>query len=187
MDSSENLEDNSDSGDTSDSEDTSDSGDTSGSEDVADPEGHPAQFEVAEGSTLSLVPEDLDFELDNLDHSAEDMVDTTEMEDPALFEALQGSTQTIKLNATLPPAIVQLQEKLLGDYTLPPPPVDTPLPYALSRAEELSLQHYLAWTESQGTVKAYSAHAKVLAKATNVEILSLYCYVPVSRDLGKRD
>jgi hypothetical protein len=109
-------------------------------------------------------PGDLDFELDNFDHSAEDMVNTTGMEDTVLFDALQGSTQTMKFNATLPSAIVQLQEKLLGDYTLPPPPVNTPLPSTLSRAEELSLQHYLAWTESQGTVKAYSAHAKVLVQ-----------------------
>jgi hypothetical protein len=44
----------------------------------------------------------------------------------------------------------------------------------LSRAEALSLKHYLAWTESHGTVKAYNAHAQVLAEATEEEILSLY-------------
>jgi hypothetical protein len=155
-------------------EDKSDSEDASGFEDAADPEGHPALFEVAEEilEGLTLSSEDLDFEPDYMDYSAEDM-DTAEMEDTAPSEASQGSTRT-KLNATLPPAVLQLQQKLLGDYTLPPPPANIPVPYTLARAEELSLQHYLAWTESQGTVKAYGAHAKVLAKATNVEILSLY-------------
>jgi hypothetical protein len=44
----------------------------------------------------------------------------------------------------------------------------------LSRAEELSLQHYLVWTESHGTVKAYNTHAQVLVGAMQEEILSLY-------------
>jgi hypothetical protein len=44
-----------------------------------------------------------------------------------------------------------------------------------SQEKILSLQHYLAWTESHGTtVKAYNAHAQVLAEATQEEILSLY-------------
>jgi hypothetical protein len=54
----------------------------------------------------------------------------------------------------------------------------------LSRAEELSLRHYLAWTESHGTVKAYNAHAQVLAEATQEEILSLYRVRKLARELS---
>ena len=43
-----------------------------------------------------------------------------------------------------------------------------------SQTEILSLKHYLAWTESNGTVKVYNAHAQVLTEATQVAILSLY-------------
>jgi hypothetical protein len=169
------VEDRSDSGDSSGSEDPSDSGDSSGSKDPSDSEEHSALFEVAEEILeWPTQPDDLSFDQDYSSEDTDQMEDTAGMEDSALFEALEESSRTIKLNTSLPEAVVQLQEKLLGDYTLPPPPVGIPVPYALSMAEELSLQHYLAWTESQGTVKAYSAHAKVLAKATNVEILSLH-------------
>ena len=107
-----------------------------------------------------------------MDDAAEDAAD---IDDSALVsEALAESSQGRKLNASLPEAVVQLQEQLLGDYTLPAPPMDIPVSYTLSQAEVLSLQHYLAWTESQGTVKAYSAHARVLEAVTNVKILSLY-------------
>jgi hypothetical protein len=74
----------------------------------------------------------------------------------------------------LPEIIVQLQKQLLKGYTLPPCPTLAPGQQTLSQAEILSLQHYIAWTESNGTVKAYNAHAQVLAKATQEEILSLY-------------
>src|ERR1700677_3286520 len=72
----------------------------------------------------------------------------------------------------IPDVIIQLQ--LLGDYTLPPCPVEPPQHHTLSRSETLSLQHYLARSDSHGTVKAYNAHAQVLAEVTQEEILSLY-------------
>src|SRR6266702_2311239 len=99
---------------------------------------------------------------------------TDEIEDSALSEASEESIQTGYINSSLPEVVVQLQEKLLGDYILSPPPVEPPVQHTLSRAEELSLQHSLASTDSHGTVKAYSAHAKVLAEDTTVEPLSLY-------------
>jgi hypothetical protein len=74
----------------------------------------------------------------------------------------------------VPDFIIQLQKKLSKGYALPPCPTLAPVQPTLSRAEELSLQHYLAWTESHGTVKAYNAHAQVLVGATQEEILSLY-------------
>ena len=77
-------------------------------------------------------------------------------------------------SGNLPEIIIRLQKQLLKGYTLPPCPTLAPVKHTLSRAEILSLQHYLAWTESYGTVKAYSAHAQVLAEATKEVILSLY-------------
>jgi hypothetical protein len=74
----------------------------------------------------------------------------------------------------LPAVITQLQKELLNGYLLPPCPSEPPELRSLSRAETLSLKHYLAWTESHGTVKAYNSHAQVLAEATMEEILSLY-------------
>jgi hypothetical protein len=79
--------------------------------------------------------------------------------------------------------IIQLQKQLLGDYTLPPCPVEPPRQYTLSKSETLSLQHYLAWSGSHGTVKAYNAHAQVLAEATQEEILSLYKVKQLAMDL----
>ncbi|KAF8258005.1 hypothetical protein EI94DRAFT_1427259, partial [Lactarius quietus] len=74
----------------------------------------------------------------------------------------------------LPDVILRLQEELLKDYTLSPCPAEAPQQHDLSRSEILSLKHYLAWTESNGTVKAYTSHAQVLSEATEEEILSLY-------------
>jgi hypothetical protein len=54
----------------------------------------------------------------------------------------------------IPDVVIQLQKQLLGDYKLPPCPVGPPQEHALSRSETLSLQHYLAWSDSHGTVEA---------------------------------
>ena len=83
----------------------------------------------------------------------------------------------------IPDVITQLQKQLLGDYTLPPCPVEPPGHHTLSSSETLSLKHYLAWSDSHGTVKAYNAHAQVLAEATQKEILSLYKVKQLAMDL----
>ena len=74
----------------------------------------------------------------------------------------------------IPDVIIQLQAQLLGDYTLPPCPDGPSRQHTLSSLETLSLKHYLAWSDSHGTVKACNAHAQVLAEATQMKILSLY-------------
>ena len=55
---------------------------------------------------------------------------------------------------------------------------DTPINdlrnHSLTKAEKLSLKHFIAWVDSHGTVKAYALHAKVLQEETGTEILSLY-------------
>ena len=110
---------------------------------------------------------------DPLDYGLDD---DGNLEDPD--DAIPGSSSPVDYygsgDGDLPDVIRQLQKELLKGYTLPPCPVEPPQQHTLSRAEMLSLKHYLAWAESHGTVKAYSAHAQVLAEATEEEILSLY-------------
>ena len=83
----------------------------------------------------------------------------------------------------IPDVIIQLQAQLLGDYTLPPCPDGPSRQHTLSSLETLSLKHYLAWSDSHGTVKAYNAHAQVLAEATQMKILSLYKVKQLAMDL----
>ncbi|KAF8881060.1 hypothetical protein CPB84DRAFT_1873626 [Gymnopilus junonius] len=64
---------------------------------------------------------------------------------------------------------------LLGDYRLPPhPPENYTKPRDLATSERLSLQHYIAWRKSNGTVQAYHEHRKVLATASWTGILTLF-------------
>ncbi|KAF8265913.1 hypothetical protein EI94DRAFT_1464461, partial [Lactarius quietus] len=80
----------------------------------------------------------------------------------------------------LPDVILHLQEELLKDYTLPPCPAEAPqqllahYKHDLSRSETLSLKHYLAWTKSNGTMKAYTSHAQVPSEPIEEGMLSLY-------------
>lgn len=79
------------------------------------------------------------------------------------------------IGLTIPDSLHLLQEELLGDYVLPSaPPSSPPVVQSLSESEELSLRHYIAWKQSNGTVDAYNRHAAVLGTATGISILSLY-------------
>lgn len=73
---------------------------------------------------------------------------------------------------------------MLGDYSLPKdPPSSHSGATALSSPEKLSLEHFIAWSKSKGTVQAYDLHAAVLQKATGEEILSLYSVKKLASDL----
>ena len=98
------------------------------------------------------------------------------------YEELYGPTKSGDGNVQ--EIISQLQEKLLKGYTLPPIPGQDPLKPDLSRAQRLSLHHYFAWVESNGTVKAYNSHARVLSQATGEEILSLHRIRQLALDLA---
>ena len=75
----------------------------------------------------------------------------------------------------LPDLVKRLQEQLLAGYIIPNhPSVDDPRAHKLSKSEEHSLRHYIAWVDSCGTVKAYNLHAEVLRDAAQIEILTLY-------------
>ena len=65
----------------------------------------------------------------------------------------------------------------------PPLPCWASTPAHLSSSETLSLKHYLAWSDTHDTVKAYNAHAQVLSEATQEEILSLYKVKQLAMDL----
>jgi len=107
-------------------------------------------------------------------YSEEFLVNNNEFADDSESDEAISNAHHRNITGKLPDVVIQLQKDLLGDYTLPPCPDKAPPQYVLSRAEKLSLQHYFAWTESHGTVKAYNAHARVLAGATKEEILSLF-------------
>ena len=84
---------------------------------------------------------------------------------------------------TCPPERNDLQNKLRGTYTLPTIPTGSlGPPELLNESEKLSLEHYIAWKRSNGTVFAYELHADVLQRATGINILSLYAV----RELAKR-
>jgi hypothetical protein len=76
---------------------------------------------------------------------------------------------------TVHSSVKELQRTLLQGYS---PPSSAPsLPFhiePLTRSQSLTLEHYIAWVTSNGTVLAYKKHAQVLQRATGVEILSLH-------------
>jgi len=74
----------------------------------------------------------------------------------------------------LPETLVSLRKQLLGDYKCPSNPPTSPIHHTLTSCQKLSLKHYIAWKQSNGTVQAYKAHAAVLKDTTVFNILSLY-------------
>lgn len=74
----------------------------------------------------------------------------------------------------LPATLEELRKDLLRDYRHPATPPMSIKAHELTRAEMLSLKHYVAWKKSNGTVLAYKLHAQVLQDPSGVEILSLH-------------
>jgi Transposase family tnp2 len=101
-------------------------------------------------------------------------------------ETEQGPTPIV-IHSTLPKSLESLRADLLGDYTVPlVPPTDTnPAPKIkdLSLSEKASLEHYVAWKKSNGTVKGYQYHATVLQSNLDTEILSLHKVKKLSQRL----
>lgn len=76
----------------------------------------------------------------------------------------------------LPQALTDLRKELLGDYTTPDESAqhhDTINTRTLSISEIHSLQHYVAWRKSNGTIQAYKLHAAVLEKAMKTKIMPI--------------
>ena len=155
-------------------------------EDQFGPHGHYFDLD-GDGHAIFDIPEEVletaqQFASENENSSTDEQYyddGSSELDD----EELYGPTKSGG-DGNVPEIITQLQEKLLKGYTLPPIPEQDPPQPDLSRAQILSLHHYFAWVESNGTVKAYTSHAWVLSKATGVEILSLYKVRQLASDLG---
>jgi hypothetical protein len=87
-------------------------------------------------------------------------------------------------NHTIPEELLFLRKELLKNYQIPTQPPQTHVkPRQLTRTEELSLRHYIAWRNSNGTVKAYNEHRLVLASASEAEIYSLHRVRKLAADL----
>ena len=72
-----------------------------------------------------------------------------------------------------------------GTYECPVnPPINLGVPRELTESEALSLDLYVAWRKSNGTELAYKLHGKVLQRATQTEILSLYSVKKLAMNLS---
>ena len=116
-----------------------------------------------------------DFDTAELYPVQEALADSSPPEKEPSVDPDQDDVFSADAAADVPEVVKRLRKQLLNGYTHPNhPPVHDPRRRPLTEAEELSLKHYLAWVDTHGTVKAYSAHAQVLQQYTGIEILSLY-------------
>jgi hypothetical protein len=81
-------------------------------------------------------------------------------------------------------SIAKLRMLLRSTYSpSPPTPPNSFQKRELDISEIASLQHYLAWIRSNGTVVGYAEHANVLEHQTHTEILSLHCVRKLAAEL----
>ncbi|PPR07819.1 hypothetical protein CVT24_002892, partial [Panaeolus cyanescens] len=88
-------------------------------------------------------------------------------------------------HAPLPDCVRSLQQDLIGNHQPDTKPTSPPLRKVLDPTEILSLQHYIAWRNSNGTVHAYNEHRRVLADATGKDILSLHNVRTLALEIAK--
>ena len=98
---------------------------------------------------------------------------------PELHDFLDDADSDINAEFFETPDVLnKLRDQLLGGYKPSaecPPDIKTGMDIdELSLDEKISLEHFIAWKKSNGTVKAYNMHAKVLATHTGATILTLY-------------
>jgi hypothetical protein len=74
----------------------------------------------------------------------------------------------------IPECVTKLRADLRNGYVPPPKPTEPFELEDLDRSETLSLRLYMAWRQTNGTVRAYNAHRWVLSEATDIDILSLH-------------
>jgi hypothetical protein len=116
--------------------------------------------------------------LDDNNDAGEDGVESDDSDDDSANETEVLQNQLADNNTlyhTYPEERETLQRMLTGTYECPvvaPGGLGQQSP--LTKSEEISLQHYIAWRQSNGTELAYKLHAKVLQKATQIKILSLH-------------
>src|SRR5271168_1236135 len=130
----------------------------------------------ADSDSESIAESVFDSDLDGLNTESEDFPDKlSEFLDLPDFDL--NSDINAEFFAT-PKALDDLREQLLDGYKPPdecPPDIKTGKELdTLTRDARISLEHFVAWKKSNGTVKAYEMHAKVLASHTGAIILTLY-------------
>jgi hypothetical protein len=101
--------------------------------------------------------------------------DTAGPDDTIVDPMIEMDKVSLPPNITIPESLTCLKNTLRNGYSPPPIPqsgakLDTLLT-DLSREEFISLEHFIAWSESNGTIKAYKQHAHVLGRATSLKIL----------------
>ena len=130
--------------------------------------------------------EDVENQQHEDDHTQWDLTHT--MEDVIQQDCEGGENQynhNQVLTHTYPEQREILQRELKGQYVCPKEkPLSLNPPRELTSTEELSLRHFLAWQQSNGTEKAYNLHAKVLENATKSEILSLTAVKKLAMNLS---
>ena len=125
------------------------------------------------GSGIFVVfPEDEDTVSDM--ESDEEALSDISGEQPGFHtESDMGDDSMDACTIQLPETLKDLQKALLGDYSLPQCP-PKPQEHVLTASQRLTLEHYIAWKKSNGTVSAYKLHGQVLQKESGKEILSLH-------------
>ena len=114
--------------------------------------------------------------------------DGEEQEGETLQEQPMESDQAASSDAgyhTYPEERERVQKQLVGTYICPAVTSGGLGPKRpLTESEKISLQHYIAWRQSNGTELAYRLHARVLQNATKAKILSLYAAKRLAMDLS---
>jgi hypothetical protein len=134
-------------------------------------------FSDGEGNTSSEENTSSDEENTSSDEEGDTSSGANKDEDEDLNMDVNRETRYSELeaNSFCYSKVKAMRDKLLDGYKVPiDPPHSPPIRQTLTRSEELTLGHFVAWSKSKGTVKAYVSHAAVLEKATGIKILSLH-------------
>ena len=130
-------------------------------------------------SDSEISEEDFDFLRTETWNDGSDMEDAEESDSSGGTDSETEQRPTpIVVHPTLPKQLESLCADLLGDQAVPPfPPTDARPPpkiQDLSLSEKASLEHYVAWKKSNGTLKGQQYHVTVLQSNLDIEILSLH-------------
>jgi Transposase family tnp2 len=129
--------------------------------------------EFSEHSGILSFPEVAEADEGDKDEEEEEM-DEGDEEEEEMDESDEDEVQALE---PLLASVRSLQKTLLGSYQCPSNPDAEERygrPLTLTRCQELSLKHFIAWRKSNGTVAAYYLHAAVLKEASGEDILSLH-------------
>ena len=152
------------------------------------PEEHHDGMETVQGDHVGEDEQELDYNDDTMldENGWNDNVDDTER-DMLQKELIDGGEEAASeaVHHTYPEERETLVKQLLGMYKCPDvAPYGLGQQQHLTKSEELSLQHYIAWRQSNGTELAYKCHSSVLQKATQTKLLSLHAVKKLASKLS---